>query len=232
LAKKLFIKFLNNTKIVSNNDLKEISLIEIGSGAGRMLPIVNKFGMKYTSIEPTTIMRIELDKIAKNNNIDKKDYEVMSESLPNLPEKLSKQFDLAIALHVLEHAMNPYSAREWLEEIQRVLVEGGYLLIITPHFPDYNWRFYDVDWSHSFPTTVNNIREILIDLNFEIITATTIRGWSSNKLYSGILNLILRVVPITPLDFMAKILFKQELLISGFCSGFLRRNTFLIARKI
>lgn len=232
LARKLLIKFLNLTKNNLSGNSKPLELLEIGSGSGRMLPIVVNMGLKYTAVEPTKIMRCELEKVAERSNIQKQQYKVINNSLPNLRQVSSSKFDLTIALHVIEHAPNPYIAREWLEEMQRILTVGGYVFLVTPYFPDYRWRFYDVDWSHSFPTTVNNLREILTDLNFQIIEATTVRGWSSNKMYSGIVGLVLRLIPVAPLDFMAKVFFKEELLFSGFSSGYLRRNTFLVARKI
>ncbi len=231
LATKLIDKFLKSTSFNPNKNSKSANVIEIGSGSGRMLPILHKLGFVYTAVEPTRLMRTELEKVARRSNIEKGVFHIVENSLPNLPNEFENRFDLAIALHVIEHAPNPYNAREWLDEIKRVLKSGGHLLVVTPFFPDYQWRFYDVDWSHSFPTTVNNLREILVDLDFHIIEATTIRGWSSNKLYSVLIGFLLRILPVAPLDYLAKLIFKQELLYSGFSAGFLRRNTFLIARK-
>lgn len=236
LASKILNRFLADALKQENNlvfDQKEKStkLIEIGCGSGRMLPIVNFKGIHYTAVEPTHSMRESLELTAKKYSIEKDSFEVSACSLPDLLLDYDKSFDFAIALHVIEHAPNQYAAHEWLNSISKCLKQDGFLLIVTPYYPDYLWRFYDVDWSHGFPTTVNNLVEIIEDLELEVLTATTIRGWISNPIYNAILWFLLKIIPVGLFDFILAKITHQSLLFSGFLASFVRRNTYIVARK-
>jgi SAM-dependent methyltransferase len=236
LVKGIFDKFLGividlNRKSGIAFELNGKQLIEVGCGSGRLLPIAIDMGLHYSTFEPTESMRKAVRDTASRNSIPRESFEVINESLPEIPLKYFDKFDFGVAMHVIEHAPNQYEAYQWIKSISRCINLGGYFLIVTPYYPDYSWRFYDVDWSHGFPTTVNNLVEILEDLSLEVKYAKTIRGWTSSSIVGAAYSVFLKISPTGFLDFLCEKLFHQKLLYSGLLAGFVRRNTFIVVQK-
>ena len=237
LVKGIFDKFLDivvdlNYKSGSKFELKGKQLLEVGCGSGRLLPSVVDKGLHYSSFEPTESMRKALLDTADRKSILLDSFEVINESLPDIPLVYFDKFDFGVALHVIEHAPNQYEAYKWIQSFSRCINVGGYFLIVTPYYPDYSWRFYDVDWSHGFPTTLNNLVEILEDLGLEVKYAKTIRGWTSSRIIGAAYWMFLKISPTGFLDFLCEKLFRQKLLYSGLLAGFVRRNTFIVVQKV
>lgn len=237
LVKGIFDKFLDivvdlDRESGSISELKEKKLLEIGCGSGRLLPIVVDEGLHYSAFEPTESMRKALLDNATKRDISKDSFEVINESLPEIPMVYFNKFDFGVAMHVIEHAPNQYEAYKWIQSFSQCISVGGYFLIVTPYYPDYSWRFYDVDWSHGFPTTLNNLVEIAEDLGLEVKYAKTIRGWTSNRIVGAVCWTFLKFSPTGFLDFLCEKLFSQKLLYSGLLAGFVRRNTFIVIQKV
>lgn len=237
LVKGIFDKFLDivveiNRKSGSIFELKGKQLLEIGCGSGRLLPIVIDKGLHYSAIEPTESMRKALRDTATSRSISLDSFEVINESLPKISRMYLDKFDFGVALHVIEHAPNQYEAYKWIFSFSQCINVGGYFLIVTPYYPDYSWRFYDVDWSHGFPTTLNNLVEILEDLGLEVKYARTIRGWTSSRIVGAAYWMFLKISPTGFLDLLCEKLFRQKLLYSGLLTMFVRRNTFIVVQKV
>jgi hypothetical protein len=177
-------------------------------------------------------MRKALCETATRRSISLDAFEVINVSLPEIPLEYFEKFDFGVALHVIEHAPNQYEAYRWIQSFSQCINVGGYFLIVTPYYPDYSWRFYDIDWSHGFPTTLNNLVGILEDLGLEVKDARTIRGWTSSRIVSAAYWMFLKISPTGFLDFLCEKLFRQKLLYSGLLAGFVRRNTFIVVQKV
>jgi SAM-dependent methyltransferase len=237
LVKGIFDKFLDIVANLNRNsgstfELKGKRLLEVGCGSGRLLPIVVSKGLHYSAFEPTESMRKALLNTATRSAIPLDSFEVLNQSLPEIPPVYFDNFDFGVAMHVIEHAPNPFEAYKWILSFSQCINVGGYFLIVTPHYPDYSWRFYDVDWSHGFPTTLNNLVEILEDLGLEVKFSKTIRGWTSSRVIGVLCWTFLKISPTGFLDFLCEKLFRQKLLYSGLLAGFVRRNTFIVVQKV
>jgi len=237
LVKGVFDKFLDkvedfNRKSGSSFELKGKQLLEVGCGSGRLLPIVVDKGLHYSTFEPTESMRKALCETATRRSISLEAFEVINVSLPEIPLEYFEKFDFGVALHVIEHAPNQYEAYRWIQSFSQCINVGGYFLIVTPYYPDYSWRFYDIDWSHGLPTTLNNLVGILEDLGLEVKYARTIRGYTSSRIVSAACWMFLKISPTGFLDFLCEKLFRQKLLYSGLLAGFVRRNTFIVVQKV
>lgn len=107
--------------IIKNQDLSE-SLIELGADSGFVTErIIKEFGInKGTIVEPNIEVRPILESIVKG-----KDFEIVSDLSES---ELNKQYDLFIAVHVLDHLIDPYSD---LLNISKSMKSGGKAFIVV-----------------------------------------------------------------------------------------------------
>lgn len=107
--------------IIKKHDLSQ-SLIELGADSGFVTErIIQEFAInKGTIVEPNIEVRPILESIVKG-----KDFEIVSDLSES---KLNKQYDLFIAVHVLDHLLDPYSD---LLNISQSMKSGGKAFIVV-----------------------------------------------------------------------------------------------------
>lgn len=194
-------------EVVKALDLNPVdtSLLEVGSGTGQLAVISKSLGFKsYTAIEPN----LELATITRSKVPGSQVYETY---LPEIPKDLESTFQLVIAIHVIEHAKNGYEAREWVESMNRTLSSDGYLVIISPDAIDYKMNFWNIDWSHCFPTTVNNVSQIFKDLNIPIVRASSMRFGSTLFIFHFFAMLLNLLIPTRLFNFFSTKTIGREL---------------------
>ncbi len=113
-------------------DLKQSSLLDIGTGSGHIISDISRHCKKATSVD-----MFDERKIKKGYSFRK----VENEKLP-FP---NNTFDVAISNHVLEHVPNQ---KLHLSEIHRVLKKGGILYLATPN----RWWWKDPHYQMPFIT--------------------------------------------------------------------------------
>lgn len=141
------------------------AVLEIGTGDGRIARILHS-DYSYSGYEPNPVLvsRLREEGIA-----------VTQQFVPPLQEKNESQ-NVVIAIHVLEHMADLRSAQALLNEINRVLVPGGSLIIACPDYTDFGTVFFDADYSHNFITTFYRLTQLSIDSGFTIVERHFIFG--------------------------------------------------------
>jgi len=107
--------------IIKNQDLSQ-SLIELGADSGFVTErVIKEFGInKGTIVEPNIEVRPILESIVKG-----KDFEIVSDLSES---ELNMQYDLFIAVHVLDHLLDPCSD---LLNISKSMKSGGKAFIVV-----------------------------------------------------------------------------------------------------
>ena len=155
-------------------------VLEVGCGTGIMAQELAKQGvLNYVGVEPNSVLAA----IVRSTMVG---CEVHEDRLPNLSATLKKKFDLVIAVHVVEHATSGYEARDWILDLMHCAKDTGTVVVVCPHTPDYKMRFWDIDWSHGFPTSVNNLSQIASDLQVQVKKSGIMRLGSLNPIISSI----------------------------------------------
>jgi len=221
--------FVNQAmELLKINTENNFQILEIGPGTGRAAKIFTDRNVDYDAIEPTEAMRSLL---IENFSGSSKFGSVFPDPLPGGANLLQKEYDLVFATHVLEHTQNQYEAREFVQACMDLLKPGGAIFLVTPDFRDYGASFFDIDWSHGYPTTVNRLHGLLEDVGFRKINCFGTRAGSSNFLFRGLLLVIERITPFRFFDFLCGKLLKERLLATGFSVGFLKLNVVASAYK-
>ena len=91
-------------------------------------------------------------------------YDIHCRSIPPFPKY--KECVTVWISHVLEHMASAYEARNFLLSIYQNIEPGSNVVIICPDYRDWNFFFWDCDWSHGYPTTLNRINQLLTDVGF------------------------------------------------------------------
>ncbi len=98
-------------------------VLEVGCGYGKILAALEKKGFEVVGVEASSCA---CEHIRKEYNFPV--YEGMIETYLDSFSNQS-QFNTIVALNVIEHLRNPY---ETLSKFNRILIQGGYIVIIVP----------------------------------------------------------------------------------------------------
>ena len=183
----------------------ECDVLEVGCGTGILAQELAKQGVSnYVGVEPNSVLAA----IVRSTMVD---CIVHEDRLPNLSSTLKKKFDLVIAVHVVEHATSGYEARAWILDMIQCAKDTGTVVIVCPHVPDYKMGFWDIDWSHGFPTSLNNLSQIASDLQVHIKKSGLMRLGSLNPIISSMGFLFGRVIPVRLLNLLGRVTIGRQL---------------------
>ncbi len=163
------------------------SALDIGCGPGAILQILAKQGWQVTGIDTDPE---NLDKASKHAS-----EVIQGNVIDVLPELPDEQYDLVMALELIEHMPKPLGI-SFIEQVSRILKPGGELLISTPNtlspegLGGYYWgeKIRGIKWD-AWDTT-----HIHIYNSFEIIHLLKNAGFNIDKVvgfwYGGWLPMI------------------------------------------
>lgn len=223
------------TRIASSLNLHEdqintYHLLEVGTGSGRLARqlLGTNQNLIYTGIEPTSTLR---NATAENLLEFESRANLIDSSLPELENVQNDSFDGCLMFHLLEHATDQIQAHRWLSSIIQKLKPGGRVIIVCPNHFDYRSYFYDVDWSHGYPTTTRRIELLGRDAGFNSLEATDLRANSDNLFIRGILWLFSKIIPTGLVNHLGRKIFGVQYLGLGVQSALFWRNSWVVLER-
>jgi len=205
-VQKWFIRrVLNSILKELDQDLTDLEILEIGTGLGHFAECVMAGGVKrYVGVEPNQVLRESAQKSTGQPQI-------LAGGLPNLPESTKGQFDLVVLTHVFEHATSGYQAHEWAGALLGTLRPGGHVVVISPDILDYKGFFWATDWSHAFPTSTENVRQIFLDNGGHVKVAKRMRFGTINGLITSLSFLASKIWPTKFVNLVSRAILGREL---------------------
>jgi 2-polyprenyl-3-methyl-5-hydroxy-6-metoxy-1,4-benzoquinol methylase len=141
-------------------------LLEIGSGNGDRLALLQDLGWTVSGIEPDA----EAAQLASARGLD-----VLTGTLQ--PEAFTAaSFDAILMSHVIEHVPDP---QETIRECHRLLRPGGVLIMLTPNTDSLGHRLFGRNWLHlDSPRHLHlfnsrNLSKLCSDVGFATVRSTT-----------------------------------------------------------
>jgi SAM-dependent methyltransferase len=132
--------------------------LEVGPGQGAIADLAVHAGYRYRAVEPSPQLAEALNK---------RGLDVVEAFTPPIPGA-DESVDILYADQVLEHMSGIDAARAWVAEALRLLRPGGTLFVVVPDYLKERGFFWDIDYTHNFPTTERRMRQLLYDGGFEI----------------------------------------------------------------
>ena len=156
--------------------------------------------------------------------------QVVQARLPELTPELIGVADVAVAIHVIEHAKSGYEAHDWVDALHRTVTPGGLVLILSPGVRDFKASFWDIDWSHDFPTTTTNLSQICLDLGMEIVCSKKMRLGTIRSLPTAFAFGVSLLIPTRILDAVSRRIVHRDLA-TGFKVAALWGVMFVVAKN-
>jgi SAM-dependent methyltransferase len=209
---------------VADLEVAICDVLEIGCGTGTLArQIVERGFRSYSAFEPNSM----LASITRESVNKAKVYEI---ALPNVPKGIKSSFDLIICVHVIEHAKNGYEAREWIASLKPLLKENGILVIISPEISEYKGYFWEIDWSHCFPTSKENLKQIALDLEYKVDFSRSFKLGSTKHLATFVGSFFSFLIPTKLLNLLGNYFIGRPLG-TGLKAALLWGATFVVVRK-
>jgi SAM-dependent methyltransferase len=155
-------------------------VLEIGPGIGRLAEECTATNYSYVGVEFNQGLVRELAP----------KFPIIRGLVPPLPIK-NERIDVIVADQVLEHMPTFREALNLLAECHRGLKPSGFLVLGFPDYIRTGLVFYDIDYSHSFPTTENRVNQMLGDLGFHSLKVIRFSGPFSHPLLRLLIDLMI-----------------------------------------
>jgi hypothetical protein len=153
--------------------LQSTKIVEIGPGKAVFAKVCQQHGIaNYTAIEANS---------GACHRLREKGMSVIQGTVPPFPEMIFPT-DLIVAMAVIEHMKDREQAIEFVTGIREMLTEGGLILLTAPDITCWKWDFWCDDYTHSFVTSQENLRRLLAENGFEIVTSRMISKFCFTKL--------------------------------------------------
>jgi SAM-dependent methyltransferase len=142
------------------------SLLEIGPGLGHVAEVARDRGWVYHAIEAS---QPAVDVLRSRG------YTVQLGMVPPLPT-LPQAFDLIFVSHLVEHLPSGDSVLELVSALRGQLAPRGRLCLVFPDFLDDPRDFWDVDYTHCWPSTSRRLRQVFADAGLVVRSETRMRA--------------------------------------------------------
>jgi SAM-dependent methyltransferase len=199
--------------------LRDKRLVELGPGHGYLAQHAQQRGFRYSAIEMNA---------ANAERLRAQGIEVTCAAVPPFPD--GPPIDVLWMSHVLEHARDFVEARQIVGEATRRLAPGGHIVVIAPDVLSWGTGFYEVDWSHGYPTTLGRVEQLLRDAGHEIVFSRHHAAGNVHLPVVALASALSKLVPVGPLDAVARKLTGRRLFFS-LVSMFGWRQIYVVGKK-
>ncbi len=142
------------------------NILELGPGHGIFAECCKAAGFAYSAMEANETRAQEMRE---------QGFDVTTGFFP--PIRAPKgSLDCVFSKAVIEHMLNWREATQLMESARECLKPGGVIVTVAPDARSHGMHFWDIDYSHTFPTTVINLRRLFIDCGYEILELRYMAG--------------------------------------------------------
>ena len=140
-----------------------IKLLEIGPGKGYFKCACDKKKIDYYALDRN---RLILDQLSLSS-----DHAFIGE-VPACLYSIKQHFDIIVCAFVAEHLRSGAEVYDFVKSLKNLCNEGGMIVLLTPDALKQKFEFWNIDYTHIYPTTRRNIYQVFLDneiLNMKIL---------------------------------------------------------------
>ena len=202
---------------------RTLKTLELGPGRGHFARAVLSLGWEYRAVDasPAVLCLLRAESI-----------EVIQAFVPPLPTEAGAGYDLALMEHFIEHMDSPASARALVDSICQSLSQNGLIFIVSPDFLAHRANFWDCDYTHSFVTTTQRLRQLLLDTNYEIRYVGYETLGIQNSFVTWLISELTHLLYMTRLPQLVSLLWKGSVAPSHKWKNVLLRSCVIVGQKI
>lgn len=142
--------------VLSKIQTQPLNVLEIGPGHGYFAKKCVDHGLQYQFCDTSPAVFNKMQDLGFEGHLGM----ISQIGVPR------QSFDIVWVSHVLEHSPTWLDAREMVLSASQLLVDGGVLVIVSPDYLSWRRNFWNIDWSHGYPTTKRNVIQICSDVGF------------------------------------------------------------------
>jgi len=158
-------------------------VLEIGPGHGYFAKHCVSSGLDYEFVDTSASVFKKMESLGYSGHLG-----LLSDLLPILGK-----YDMVYMSHVIEHSPSWIDARQLLDDCRQVLSATGSLVIISPDVLNWKNEFWNVDWSHGYPTSVRNISQLCSDVGFPVVEAMHHRNGTPNMVTRAVFTVLAKI---------------------------------------
>ena len=199
-----------------------LKTLEFGPGRGHFARAVLSLGWEYRAVDGSTAVT----KLLREDGI-----EVIQAFVPPMPEQAGGGYDLVLMEHFIEHMDSPVSARDLVDSVHRSLAEKGLIFIVSPDYLAHGSNFWDCDYTHSFVTTIQRLRQLLLDCDYEVRYVGYETLGIQNSFATWLISALTNLIFLTRFPQLISLLFKGSTDLSHKWKNVLLRSCVVVGEK-
>lgn len=161
------INYLSNTFFQTR---RKLAVMEIGPGKGYFKEAIFRVGGGKYKYEYFAVDRNQ--NILNHLNIAS-DHTKVAE-LPDIVT--DKKFDIIFAGYVIEHLTCGMALYQAISNLRSLLKDDGILVLQFPDSMKLGMEFYNIDYTHTFPTTKRNVNQAVLDNSMYVVKSIDLCG--------------------------------------------------------
>ena len=146
------------------------SVLEIGPGHGYFAEHCREAGFTYEFCDTSPAVLSKMNELGFQGHLG-----LIQDVAPNIGK-----YDMIWMSHVLEHSPTWLAAREMVSACRELLSDQGFMVVVGPDALSWRREFWNVDWSHGYPTTIRNVSQMYNDVGLKNIVGHHHRNGSDN----------------------------------------------------
>jgi hypothetical protein len=118
-----------------------------------------------------------------------------------------------------------------VDSVYQSLSQNGLIFIVSPDFLAHRSNFWDCDYTHSFVTTTQRLRQLLLDCNYEVCYVGYETLGIQNSLVTWFISELTNLIFRTRIPQLASLVFKGSIDMSNKWKNVLLRSCVIVGRK-
>ena len=99
------------------------------------------------------------------------------------PPRTEKKFDIIYASFLVEHLQSGNELFSFISNCKKILKKNGIIVFLAPDCLKQKWEFWNIDYTHAYPTTKRNVSMAFKDNGIDDVDVISFNGLMTYKFF-------------------------------------------------